>query len=637
MSSLPLRRRHQPSSVTADPTSRWRDRRRILLALLALGVAYALVMQNLGWAQTAYFAQVKSFADGNAQIDAYHWETRDKSWYDGHFYSVKAPGMAMLLTPAYLALDAVGGDALANDAARNAREHGPSRWHYTALPVHNYGFSTARRDNVQSLLERQSPIVWALGLLGTVLPALLLLGMVRWSGDRLVRGAGLAAAVTLGAGTLILPFATQLFGHVLAATLAFAAFAVLLRERAGPSRLVLVALAGLLAGFAVTVEYPLAIAGALVGLYATFRGEAALATWPARLRRGAAYAGGVVAGVLPLMAYNLWAFGTLWHNSYTGAVSVSGRSGHAQLGLNDSHFFGINWPEPGTALELLVSARGLLTIAPVAAVGAYGLVLLYRRGRRAEALLAGAVVLAYLTYDSGYWTPFGGGTPGPRFLVPLLPFLALGFAAAWRARPALCAALLGPSLVMLLAATLTRPLIGDPDSAGRWASLIGDDLFSNTLLSALGLGNGWPTIVPVLACVALALALALPWASGLVRGADGASRGHDFAALDHAGDGTPPLRDGVARVSRRDVGVALAALALWLAVAATAPALWNVPAVVTGDGGAAALFGAGAALGVLLLALVARAPRNSAVADETVPSPLQRGDTEEHDVVPQLA
>ena len=40
----------------------------------------------------------------------------------------------------------------------------------------------------------------------------------------------------------------------------------------------------------------------------------------------------------------------------------------------------------------------------------------------------GGLGLAYLLYNSGYWLPFGGGTPGPRFLVVTLPFLdQIGF------------------------------------------------------------------------------------------------------------------------------------------------------------------------------------------------------------------
>ena len=46
-----------------------------------------------------------------------------------------------------------------------------------------------------------------------------------------------------------------------------------------------------------------------------------------------------------------------------------------------------------------------------------------------------AVAAAYFVYNAGYWLPFGGGTPGPRFLIPMLPFLALGLAVAWRRWP----------------------------------------------------------------------------------------------------------------------------------------------------------------------------------------------------------
>ena len=46
-----------------------------------------------------------------------------------------------------------------------------------------------------------------------------------------------------------------------------------------------------------------------------------------------------------------------------------------------------------------------------------------------------AVAAVYFLYNAGYWLPFGGGTPGPRFLIPTLPFLALGLAVAWRRWP----------------------------------------------------------------------------------------------------------------------------------------------------------------------------------------------------------
>lgn len=47
----------------------------------------------------------------------------------------------------------------------------------------------------------------------------------------------------------------MLYAHVLAATLALAAFAVLWRERDGPPRTAIVAAAGVFAGLAALVEY----------------------------------------------------------------------------------------------------------------------------------------------------------------------------------------------------------------------------------------------------------------------------------------------------------------------------------------------------------------------------------------------
>jgi uncharacterized membrane protein YhaH (DUF805 family) len=548
-------------------------RRRAPLALGFLVLGWVLVMQSLGWAQTSYLALIKSLSDGTPRIDRYHWETRDKSWTGGHFYSVKAPGLPFVLLPLYSGLEAAGAQKAATWAADTAHRHGDSRWHYAGLPAHSYGFSEARAVRIRRSLEIQTPLVWVLGLVGTVLPATAILLLVRRRADRLVPGYGALAAVLLGSGTLVMPFATQLFGHALAALLAFLAFLVLWREREGVPRAGLVAVAGLLGGLAVTVEYPLALAGAILGVYAITRTRAPGAV----LRRGAAYAAGVLAGLVPLAIYNLWAFGELRHNSYEGAVAISGHTGHARVGLNDGGFFGITWPRPGQAAELLLSARGLLVLTPVVACGVAGIVLLHRRGRRAEAWTIAAIAAGYLAYNAGYWTPFGGGSPGARFLVPVLPFLAVPLAFALRARPAVVLALGIPSALVMLTATLTYPLIGDAMGAGTWAGYVGRGLFSNTLFSAVGLGNGWIAALPVALCVVGALALAVAAA--------------------------PPL------AVRADLPWALAALLAWLAIAATTPALWDRPAAVTGDTGALAVFATSAGLTVVALAALALAER----------------------------
>jgi hypothetical protein len=133
--------------------------------------------------------------------------------------------------------------------------------------------------------------------------------------------------------------------------------------------------------------------------------------------------GWYVLGVLPpavaLGAYNWAAFDSPFHLSYRYVANAYTEQQHHGL-------FGIGVPTLHGLREALVGNRGLLVFSPVVLAAAVGLVLLWRRGHRAEALLAGTVSVLFVLLDAGYFLPYGGGTPGPRFLAPALPFLVLG-------------------------------------------------------------------------------------------------------------------------------------------------------------------------------------------------------------------
>src|SRR4051794_2984026 len=527
-------------------------------------------MQASGWAQVSNFALVRALSNGTAKIDPYHWETKDESWYRGHYYSVKSPVLPALTLPVYELLKANGGASWAYETAKHAREHRSWRWRPSALPEDLYGSNRIRTYHVRGRIEATPPIIWVLGLFGCVLPAFGLMLLVRRLGDRFEPGYGVAAAVTLGLCTMVLPFSTLYFSHVLAALLGFAAFALLWRERQTDGRFVPLGLGGLLAGLAFAAEYPLALGGAVLGLYAISRGSISRGV---RVRRGLAYAAGAVAGALPLFAYNLWAFGSITHLSYANAVKDQGVSGHDVLGSNAGGFFGVGVPDPKVALDLLFSAKGLFTLAPVLVMGVVGIVLLRRRGHRAEAWAIGGLAVAYLVYNSGYWLPYGGGTPGPRFLMPVVPFLALPLALAYRRFPLTTLALAVPSALFMLTATLTYPLIGD-DFVGFWTKLVDASNFEATVFTPLGAGHGWEGVAPVLGLALLA----------------GALGALSLRALPRA---------------RADVARAAAAVAGWGLAAACVPWVLGGQSAVGGDGGGAALIAIFTGAGLLVVAATA--------------------------------
>jgi hypothetical protein len=288
-----------------------------------------------------------------------------------------------------------------------------------------------------------------------------------------------------------------------AAFLGFGAFALMVRERNdGSPSAMLLGLAGLSMGYAVASEYPLFFVAAVLGCYLLSRRDAL--TPPLIARRAGAYIAGGVLGVAPLALYNHYAFHSWTHLAYS------------DIPRQHKGFFGISLPSLKVGATLLLDSRGLLTISPILILGALGAVLLYRRGRRAEALSIGAICVCYLGYNSGYYLPFGGGFEGPRFLTTMLPFLAFPVALALKRWPGPTIALASASIVTTVVATITHPLTGYETEVVVWARYLREGYFQPTIASAYGLGRGWGGIWPFLLPAGGAVVLAA-WATPRLR------------------------------------------------------------------------------------------------------------------------
>lgn len=430
--------------------------------MAAAALAFAWPLQGTGNLQNAHYVIVKALASGTATIEGALAEldsgTNDVLRVDGRLYSNKGPGLAAAALPPFLVLREAGVDD----------DGDPGR------------------------------MLWALGLVVVVAPAVALLVLVRNVAERFEPGFGTAAAVTLGLGTLVLPFATLFLPNLLAALLVFAAFVILLSERQSNAR---VAAAGLLCGLAVVAEYQNAIGVAVLGLYALWR--------PPHVVRAAVFAAGAIAGVVPLLLYNAWAFGSPFRQSY--GADASGQ---------DPELFGA--PSPDVLLELFLSQQGLLVISPVLACALAGVVVLYRRGHRPEALAIGGVTAGYAVMSASFYSPFGGFSPGPRYLVVVLPFLAVALGPLFRAAPVTAGALALTSAAAMTLLTATHPLAGYD---GRWADRLLDGDVPQTAASVAGV-TGAAAIGPFFAAAVAAAWLALrSTASVRPRGIDTALAG----------------------------------------------------------------------------------------------------------------
>jgi hypothetical protein len=409
--------------MTFPSASRWTEstaaflehpltRLRLGFAAWLFGV-FCYFLPAATWSPVSRFDLTRAIVEQHTlSIDAFADNTGDRSFNNGHWYSDKAPLPALLALPAYQAyhmMDRARGKAPAYEARGTVER-------------------PAGRLTVNRSFQRGMYVcsISTVALSGVAL-GLIVFELLRRRMDS--SSALWGSAVTL-LGTCIFPYATGFYGHVMAGAF-LAGAAALLDPLAASSPEAPPAApswarsagAGACLVAAVGCEYLAAIPALVLALVLLgFQRREHWLRWVLGMALGALLPAAVIG------TYHTLCFGAPWRTGYSFIVNARFAAGHA------TGFLGIRWPKLDAIVGLLFSRfRGLFYVAPVTLVLVVGL--LGRAWRRDAAAIAGGLAfLALLLVNSSYYMWWGGAAAGPRHLVPVIGFLALGVPAVWNNR-----------------------------------------------------------------------------------------------------------------------------------------------------------------------------------------------------------
>jgi hypothetical protein len=369
------------------------------------------------WSQNSRLDQVLAIVDeGTLNIDNYYENTGDYAYFDGHYYSDKAPGVAFLGVPVYAVFKGIM--AL------------PPMERLIEKVAHSSAFESTLREGGTGLLPQKVYFFMALYFVTffTISVPAALLGVLlydilkHWNLSERNR---LLVTLVYGLATPAFAYGGMLFSHQLVAFLLFAAFYLVFQRQGQTITAGRMFLIGILLGWAIITEYPVALIAGGVALYAL---GCSLSTWSQRSVWTVVWGalGALVPGTL-LMAYDWAIFGSILPKGYLYSVNYH----H----LHDVGVVSITYPHAEALWGITFgSFRGLFFLSPILLLSIAGLVLWWRRRvYRPEWFVSTWAIVSLVLFNGSSIMWEGGFAVGPRYLVPMLPFMALGLGIAWEA------------------------------------------------------------------------------------------------------------------------------------------------------------------------------------------------------------
>ena len=360
-----------------QPQAQQHDQLAMQLLFCVFCGLYAYFFQGGGWNQNSHFDAVRSMVERHTvEITPIARNTGDVGFHDGKVYSNKGPGLAALTAPVYFVL-----------------------YHLQRA------LSEGEPELLQTYVNAQILAFFASGLPGVMLV------LVLYSHFRRAKASAadsLCLAAGFGAGTLVFPYSGLMMSHIFTACALFTAWHILSDATQTFGRSLA---SGVLVGAAVITDVLATPVALLLLFYATRR--------HARRELSGFVAGAGLMACL-FLTYNRVAFGSIFKTN---------QNLDAQQFQTQGLLFGMLGPPEWMRLYWLSfhPFRGVFHCCPVLLLPFLSLPRSLRSFRRTalhlEQVVPLLVVANYVLFNLSFngWT--GGWGVGPRYMIPMVPFL----------------------------------------------------------------------------------------------------------------------------------------------------------------------------------------------------------------------
>jgi hypothetical protein len=359
----------------------------VIIFLITL-LFYGYFIRPGDWNIDSRFALVKAIVEeGRLTIDSYEFETGDKAYINGHYYSDKAIGASILGALVYLPFYEING--------------GPLPLELFTILITFFAVSVPT-----ALL---SPMFYSLAL--------------RITGKKWL---ALILTLCISLTTPLFPYAGAFYGHSLAATIAFSVFFLWVEvnqfeARITPARLFA---SGFLIGFMIITEYTtIMIAMFLMGyiIYIALSKQ-----MPVNSKNIGCFLVGGAIPLIVLLSYNWICFGSPLSLGYSHEYLEKYRDFH------NTGIMGFSWPNAMTLLYMTIHPmQGIFLQSPILLFAIPGFVMMkWETKFRVELIFCTLTILVYFLAVSSLDWWWGGDAFAARHLIPVLPFFGMALISA---------------------------------------------------------------------------------------------------------------------------------------------------------------------------------------------------------------